>query len=342
MRSSYGTLANYVSKVHFIQKRRRDPRSPIERVVVGLMSRVTFTRWYRLGSANMEWEGCQELRRGFAGVTHILWADSDLGFLDLVRHRQRQPLCATFHCCHDTLPTNINFPARLRGLDAIILMSHTQRAFFEAYGVPSHKIHIVPLGIDTDFFRPALTTLSPQSMQPSMVKNENLEHFTVLSVGNYLRNFPLLQEVCSLLSAQDVKCTIIAPEAIGPMFKNLPNVEFRFGLSNNELVSAYQNASCFLMTAIDATANNAILEAMACGVPIVTERVGGIPEYVNEDCAILTEPGRAAPLVEAIAALRGAPEQRWRMAQAARQRAEELAWPRIARQTQAIYRSLLS
>ncbi|WP_456412439.1 glycosyltransferase [Thiolapillus sp.] len=37
---------------------------------------------------------------------------------------------------------------------------------------------------------------------------------------------------------------------------------------------------------------NVLLEAMACGTPVVSTRIGGIPEVVNKDCGMLIEPGK--------------------------------------------------
>ena len=58
-----------------------------------------------------------------------------------------------------------------------------------------------------------------------------------------------------------------------------------------------------LQTLENSTANNVVLEAMACGLPVVAERVGGISEYVSRENAILTEPNDVDTLVRAIRVL---------------------------------------
>jgi glycosyltransferase involved in cell wall biosynthesis len=62
---------------------------------------------------------------------------------------------------------------------------------------------------------------------------------------------------------------------------------------------------------------NGVLEALACGTPIVASRVGGIPEQVRNETGILVEPGDPAALAAAIESLLADPSRRERMSAAA-------------------------
>ena len=96
------------------------------------------------------------------------------------------------------------------------------------------------------------------------------------------------------------------------------------------------------MTLEAATANNALLEAMACGLPIVSENVGGVSEYTGSRCAILCEPGLAEALAQSILMLYREPNMIARMGLLARERAEELNWQRVALRTVRLYEDLLA
>src|SRR4029077_156734 len=133
-----------------------------------------------------------------------------------------------------------------------------------------------------------------------------------------------------------------APQWNAGMFSELPNVEFVSGLTDEGLLHAYQQSSCLLMTVEAATANNAILEALACGLPLVAEDVGGIPEYTGRDSARLCRAGDAEALAAAVVELSRTPELCVSMSLCARQRAEALNWPVVQLHTEAVYASVLA
>jgi glycosyltransferase involved in cell wall biosynthesis len=60
-----------------------------------------------------------------------------------------------------------------------------------------------------------------------------------------------------------------------------------------------------------------VLEALACGTPVVASRVGGIPEQLTDETGVLVDPGDPAALAAAIASLLADPARRERMSGAA-------------------------
>lgn len=72
---------------------------------------------------------------------------------------------------------------------------------------------------------------------------------------------------------------------------------------------------------------NAVMEAMAAGLPIVAFRVGGLPEIVEDGVTgILVEPGDVQGLADAIARVVADPEWRVAAGAAARERMKEFSW----------------
>lgn len=292
------------------------------RLLVRCLRNTAFTQWYVRASITMERQVLRAVLQGEHELIHALWADHDLGYLDLLLPRSRL-LVGTFHSGYHDLSATIRFPARLRRFAAIILMSRSQRRFFVERGVPDSRLFVVLHGVDTEFFQPA---------------PRRSDRFVALSVGGHRRNFALLRNLC--IAAQDNKrilFQIVAPSVHAPMFADLPNAQFLSGISRDALRESYQQASCMLLTVEDSTANNGLLEAMACGLPIVAERIGGIPEYVNDEAAILTEPGDAEGLATAISRLAVSECLRDEMGCAARQRAKQLDWSCVAKATTDVY-----
>jgi glycosyltransferase involved in cell wall biosynthesis len=322
-RSGYQVIADYLPGAQLITAIREDPASALLLLGARLLRRGAFSRWYLGGSAQLEWKAWQTLRTAGPSPVHMLWSDLDLGYLDLLLDRDRHPLFGTFHQCSDALNSTIRFPHRLRKFAGVILMSATQRPYFEQNGVDPARIHVVLHGVDSAHFTPAAT--------------RNAEPIRVLAVGGYRRNFSLLQSICAHFTGGTIEWDIVAPSSVAPMFAGMPHVKFQSGVSDESLLELYRSASIFLHLAENATANNALLEAMSCGTPVVAERVGGVPEYATTDAAILVPPGERDALIRAIEDLANARVRRTEMGMAARSRAQELDWKNIAQETEAVY-----
>ena len=84
-----------------------------------------------------------------------------------------------------------------------------------------------------------------------------------------------------------------------------------------------------------------ILEAMACGRPVIAARAGAVPELLDERCGLLSEPGNAASLAAAVAALYDC--DRDALGQQARARVlQRFTWQRVFQRQLGVYRALLA
>lgn len=325
-RSGYHVLADYLDGTQ-ITAPRNDPTGGIALLQTRLLRRFSFSRWCVGGSFDMETMVRQRLRTRERGAVHLLWCDRDLGFLDLLLDPSAHPLIGTFHNCPDDLAAVIRRPSALRKFAAIILMSESQRAYFTSRGIASSKLHRILHGVDVDYFTP--------------LSNEPPESFNVLAVGGTRRNFSLMREVASALKDErQIHFTIIGPADRHHHFSGLANVTCHHRVSDEALLYHFHRASCFLHLPEAATANNAMLEALACGAPVVSQRIGGVPEYVDDDCALLSDASDPAGVVAAIQKLAASRTLQQEMRFAARAHALTLDWRHVARLTSEVYHSL--
>ncbi|MDX6385697.1 MAG: hypothetical protein QOK48_3270 [Blastocatellia bacterium] len=90
-----------------------------------------------------------------------------------------------------------------------------------------------------------------------------------------------------------------------------------------------ESLDVFVMPSFSEGTPNSIVEAMACGKPIIASDVGGIPDMLGTDSGILVPPGDMKALADAMVSLAQNPELRRTMGAAAKERYEKLFSPRV-------------
>lgn len=79
------------------------------------------------------------------------------------------------------------------------------------------------------------------------------------------------------------------------------SVEFVGKLEPEEIAKLYYDADIMLNPATVDNMPNSVLEALACGLPVITTNVGGIPFIVKDnESALMVEPNNAQMLADAI------------------------------------------
>ena len=86
---------------------------------------------------------------------------------------------------------------------------------------------------------------------------------------------------------------------------------------------------------------NTVLEAMACGCPLVVSDIPAHREFLDEHNALLVDPNTPVEIAQAIGSVLSAPEAAARRAQAARARVAAWSVPAIARQYEQVYQVLM-
>jgi len=73
--------------------------------------------------------------------------------------------------------------------------------------------------------------------------------------------------------------------------QKLPNINFLGKIDNNKLLNYYSTASVFIQPALYQEGfTRTIMEAVACGIPVIASEIGTIPEIVNNSVSILVKP----------------------------------------------------
>ncbi|MEX0322347.1 MAG: glycosyltransferase family 4 protein [Puniceicoccaceae bacterium] len=328
--SGYARLMEFFEGSKVIEYPRKDPKSYASRLLTRILNIGAATKSYRWGSFRCEWKAKGLCRTETPQFIHLLWGDHDWGYLDKLIPPSI-PLIGTFHQPPSILWDMIPDPSRLERFDHIILMSPGQaHSLHSRYGVPLDKMTFIPHGIDCKAFRPLDQTAAANGK------------FRLLHVGSYLRNFHLLEGLSrKLRDHPNIELEIIAPPHVLDTFPELSGNIFRSYLSSEELLDAYQKSDCLLMTVNEATANNAILEGLACGLPVVCEESSGIRAYTGEKAAFFTEKDNPEDMLDKVLKLAGDAVLQKEMGKQARIQAECLDWEKTTRQLSGIYRDAI-
>ena len=136
------------------------------------------------------------------------------------------------------------------------------------------RVHFVRDGVDTDFFRPANNQLGEEAEKRILVS------------GHWLRNTEMLARVVARLIAYKlpVSFDFLVPvrwrNAAG--FSRLspyPNIRWHETQDSQEVLSLYQRSYLLLLPFLDCGASTALIEGLACGLPVVTTDKGGTRSY---------------------------------------------------------------
>jgi glycosyltransferase involved in cell wall biosynthesis len=328
-RSGYHVLADYLDAPR-VATHRGDPSGGASLLFTRLLRRFSLSRWYTGGSAKMEREVWARCRAGFSGPVHLLWCDRDIGFLDVLLTRSQNPLIGTFHHPPAQLDQIFRHKKRLHRLRAFILMSQTQKEWFLSQGISDERLHVILHGVDIEYFKPIERTESSAETQ-------------FLSVGQTGRDFGMLKQLASHFEGHPtIRFRIIGPDHEAARFSHLNGVQFETRISDEALLRAYQDADALLHLTTSATANNVLVEALACGTPVIANRVGGVPEYLNESCSMLGPAGSEKMIRDAIVRFSADLSLQRSMRNGARSHAETLSWTRVAARTRAIQESCVS
>lgn len=286
-------------------------------------------QWYKLSDLVAEVKAFRHCWWKKVDIIHYLDGEHSAQFLPglLKRFRNSRPkIVATYHQPPHMLDSLI-IKNIISKLDCVTVVSPEQVSYLREFVSPD-KLHLILHGIDIDYFVPANTP-----------KEEG--KFKCITVGHYLRDFKAVRKVAERLSSyRNIEFHIVSSQATE--VEDLQNVTIHSGIDDAMLLKLYQQSDILFLPLLQSTANNALLEGIACGLPVISTNLPSVEAYVPGKEAILVKDNDPKQLADEILRLFLNPQDRKNMAQEARKRAEELDWLNIAPQYEAVYSKLTS
>ena len=144
------------------------------------------------------------------------------------------------------------------------------------------KITSIPNPIDTHIYKKGNKQEARQRL--GLPQDKKLILFASQRVTNENKGMSYLIDACQKLHSKNRPyCVIILGGHAEEEAEQLPMKAYPLGYVNDEqrVVDAYHAADVFVLPSLSENLPNTIMEAMACGVPCVAFKVGGIPEEID-------------------------------------------------------------
>ncbi len=200
--------------------------------------------------------------------------------------------------------------------------------------LPSVLIEVIPNGVDLNFFRPA----------ENKPRDAKIKLLTVGRLSVTKRVEMLIDAVRILRDAGfNAHLSIVGGGALQNRLKFLvadakldDHIEITGRIDQENMPQIYQQSNIFVSATLQEGMSNAMLEAMACGLPIVTTPCEGIEELIADNGIVVGQPSSQA-IADAVKSIIENEQLYNKMCTQARARAEQFNWKNVADQYLQMY-----
>jgi glycosyltransferase involved in cell wall biosynthesis len=233
----------------------------------------------------------------------------------------------------------------------------TARDITDFYPIPAAKITPIPLAYDANHFRPLCAPLRHPLRPSAFLKkpdeatpaNDNPYFLYIGRHDPYKNLHRLIDAFATLPNGGDYELLLAgsSDKRYTPKLQSQANhlglnhqVKFLNYVPYNQLPILLNNAIALIFPSLWEGFGLPILEAMACGTPVITSNLSALPEVAG-DAAILVNPYNTMELSAAMHSIATDSQLRSRLSTLGLQRARQFSWAKTGQQTVDVLRNYL-
>jgi spore coat protein SA len=204
-----------------------------------------------------------------------------------------------------------------------------------------HNTHVIHNGADDSVFYPAPPQCRPRNVVPVVLfvgRLVPIKGAHVLIDAMRILHGRRVKLLCRMIGSSFLEGSTVTPYVSSLHDRRPPNVEFKGFCPHTEIAHQYRAADMLCCPSVwQEPFGNVNIEAMACGIPVIATRVGGIPEIAAEGGIALVEPNSAVDLADALQKFAEDENLRTQVGSAGlRAFQRRFTWAAICRQYQAV------
>lgn len=208
---------------------------------------------------------------------------------------------------------------QLKGATKIIAVSKaTKEDLVKKVGIDAKKVEVVYEGYDKQLFKP-------------VKKDIEKKYFLFVGTVQPRKN---LERIIKAVAKLGEKLIIVGAKGwlSDPIYKMAgPNIKFLGRVSDQELTKLYQRAKALLFPSLFEGFGLPILEAQACGTPVITSNISSMPEVAGKG-GILVNPYSVEDIVKGMERVKHEGE-RVKLIKAGLENIKRFSWEKCARET---------
>ncbi len=307
------------------------------------------------------WRFPQQVQQEVADIFHIL--DPSEAHITYWLKKKNKTVVVTCHdlinfYCRDNLHNSVKLPLISSGMwlhavkgmkyanHVVAVSSVTAKDTTQILDIKPARISVIPNAVEA-VFQPLPKEQAESFRQKYRISPETI---CLLNVGsNHPRkNLSTILKVVEILQQRGMPIHLLK---VGADFtdeqkafiqtQNLENYISYLGKpERSSLVQIYNTADILIAPSLYEGFGITLLEAMACGIPVITSKVSAMPEVVG-DAGVLVDPTDYQAIVDAVCYLQNNPVYYQELVNKGLVRAKSFTWEKTAEQIAEIYEKLL-